>query len=463
MKRVGQISSAERGTMITMALCVSAGGNKIPPMFLFPRKHLASTFLDNTLDQTLGIANESGWMKQDEFYEFMLHFIQFSGASLGNPQLLLLDNHASHLSVAALDAAMRNGVTILSFPPHCSHRLQPLDVSVFGPLKKYYSTECADWLKNNVGKALEIRHIAGLASKAIALALLPATIMSGFRITGICPFNRNAFTDADFVQASVSGENETAASIDKGLDEDDQTLIVLDNTTTFVAANEEVSTSEPSTSSLSRTVSLASVEPSTSSLSRTVSVTSVLEETRPLTPAKNQNKGKRGRKPMKSAILTSPEVFGELQENRKKKVEAAALKEAEATAKAAAKKKAAELKVLKAAEKMAKAAAKSAAKEKAAALKAAKAAAKACDTKKNPKKPTKDGKKNPPPAKRARRDPSTSDEDDFCIICLHPLPAMLNRKNSIKCNTCKRPVHLKCADLTAGFYICKHCDSDLDD
>lgn len=33
MRRVGKMEAAERGTMITMALAVSAGGNSIPPFF----------------------------------------------------------------------------------------------------------------------------------------------------------------------------------------------------------------------------------------------------------------------------------------------------------------------------------------------------------------------------------------------------------------------------------------------
>lgn len=39
------------------------------------------------------------------------------------------------------------------------------------------------------------------------------------------------------------------------------------------------------------------------------------------------------------------------------------------------------------------------------------------------------------------------------------MPTNLTRNNSIKCNTCKRPVHLKCADIKNSFY-CKHCERD---
>lgn len=82
--------------------------------------------------------------------------------------------------------------------------------------------------------------------------------------------------------------------------------------------------------------------------------------------------------------------------------------------------------------------------------------AKTAKRKATPKKPT-------PPAKRseANRSPPTDNDADLCIICLNLLTKKLTSAKSITCNTCKRPAHLKCADMRAGFYTCKHCDSDL--
>lgn len=152
-----------------MALAVSAEGNKIPHFFLFPRKNMQACFLDNATSRTVGFANESGWMQQAEFVRYMRHFIQYSIASKERPVLLLLDHHTSHLSVEAIDLAAENGVNILTFPPHCSHRMQPLDVSK----KAYYKNVCSSWQKGNANKALEIRHIAGLVCQTLNLALLP--------------------------------------------------------------------------------------------------------------------------------------------------------------------------------------------------------------------------------------------------------------------------------------------------
>jgi hypothetical protein len=55
--------------------------------------------------------------------------------------LLLMDNHESHVLIAARE----NGIILLTFPPHTSHKLQPLERCVFGPFKNIkYSMQQLD-------------------------------------------------------------------------------------------------------------------------------------------------------------------------------------------------------------------------------------------------------------------------------------------------------------------------------
>ncbi|GAA6089591.1 uncharacterized protein LOC113031129 [Tachysurus ichikawai] len=46
-KQVGSLTSAERGTLVTIAAAVSATGNSIPPYFVFPRVYYKDYFLKN--------------------------------------------------------------------------------------------------------------------------------------------------------------------------------------------------------------------------------------------------------------------------------------------------------------------------------------------------------------------------------------------------------------------------------
>jgi hypothetical protein len=56
-------------------------------------------------------------------------------------RLLLVDGHNSHLNIRFLNWCEQHRIIIMVYPPHLTHRLQPLDVSVFGPLSQYYSNK----------------------------------------------------------------------------------------------------------------------------------------------------------------------------------------------------------------------------------------------------------------------------------------------------------------------------------
>ncbi|KAF2888963.1 hypothetical protein ILUMI_17210 [Ignelater luminosus] len=111
-KQVGAFTSSERGQLITLALAVSASA-----------------------------------------------FVQFARCSQEKPVLLILDNHESHSSIPVLNLCKSNGVVLLSFPPHTSHKLQPLDRMVFGPLKRYFNSSADGWLKSNPGRTINIYDI----------------------------------------------------------------------------------------------------------------------------------------------------------------------------------------------------------------------------------------------------------------------------------------------------------------
>ncbi|XP_014785863.1 uncharacterized protein LOC106880453 isoform X2 [Octopus bimaculoides] len=189
-KQVGKMTSVERGTLVTLAFCVNAAGKSIPPFFVFPRKNFRPHFLNNGPSGSDGGANPSGWMCEEQFVKFLQHFVR--NVKYSKLCLLLLDNHDSHFSIEGLTYASDNDITMLSFPPHCTHKLQPLDKAVYGPLKKYTNT------------AMTIYDILCIVKTAWPLTATPTNILSGFPSTGICPFNHNIFTDSDFAPSYVT-------------------------------------------------------------------------------------------------------------------------------------------------------------------------------------------------------------------------------------------------------------------
>ncbi|KAK9528062.1 hypothetical protein VZT92_014560 [Zoarces viviparus] len=74
---------------------------------------------------------------------FVGHFLKFA-VQEHLLLLLIMDGHQSHLDPELVRAAQREGVILLFLPPHTSHILQPLDVSLFGPLTADFSGVTGD-------------------------------------------------------------------------------------------------------------------------------------------------------------------------------------------------------------------------------------------------------------------------------------------------------------------------------
>ena len=123
-------------------------------------------------------------MTGDGFVLFMEHFVKHIRVMKDKPVLLLLDSQQSHLDMNVLELAKENGVVML-FPPHTSHKLQPLDRSVYGPFKKFVNNDSDAWIRRNLGKTMTIYDIPFIASQSQPNALTPKNIKSGFLVIGI--------------------------------------------------------------------------------------------------------------------------------------------------------------------------------------------------------------------------------------------------------------------------------------
>ena len=203
-KQVGKVTSAERGTLVSLLCCVNACRNSIPPLFVFPRVHFKEHMLHGAPPGSVGVAHPSGWMTGENFVVFLHHFINNVRCSKDHLVLIIMDNHDSHITIDALNVAKENGIILLTFPPHCSHKLQPLDRTIFGPFKHYYTQAANGYMNNHPGCTISIHNIAELVGKAYPGAFTPRNITAGFKVSGIFPFDSNIFNDEEFAPSSVT-------------------------------------------------------------------------------------------------------------------------------------------------------------------------------------------------------------------------------------------------------------------
>lgn len=204
VKQIGSVTSAERGQLVTLIAAINGIGNHIPPMLIFPRVNFKEFMIKGAPPGTIGGANSSGWSNDSLFLKFLEHFNAHVKPSKDERVILFLDNHTTHLSVESVEYASRVGIIMVTFPPHTSHKLQPLDLTVFGPLKTFYNQSVDAWLMNNAGKTFDIYSIAEALATAYPKAFSTNNIINGFRSAGIYPFNRHIFSEEDFLGSYVT-------------------------------------------------------------------------------------------------------------------------------------------------------------------------------------------------------------------------------------------------------------------
>lgn len=111
------------------------------------------------------------------------------------PVILFVDGHHSHIDLELIHLAREHNVHLMCLPPNLTHIMQPLDVSVFHPLKQAYTKILKEYkidtLASNISKAV----FPTLLSKLWDISFKPSHLCAGFKTTGIHPLDRKAISD----------------------------------------------------------------------------------------------------------------------------------------------------------------------------------------------------------------------------------------------------------------------------
>lgn len=83
---------------------------------------------------------------------------------------------------------MERAIDLLILPPHCSHILQPLDLSIFSPLKRALAAETDAVVRLDAGRVSRVERTQ-MYIRAREKAFTAANIKSGWRNTGLEPLS----------------------------------------------------------------------------------------------------------------------------------------------------------------------------------------------------------------------------------------------------------------------------------
>ncbi|XP_065083813.1 uncharacterized protein LOC135705888 [Ochlerotatus camptorhynchus] len=192
-RNVYEVEQACGKQNVTVMFSFSATGSVVNPLIILPgqriRKEIAQGF-----PPEWGIGqSERGWMTTHNFSEYVkkiFHpFLLREGIKL--PVIFFVDGHSSHVGVEVADLCQQLGIILIALYPNTTRITQPADVSIFKPLKDQWKQEVDDWRTAHPGYNFTLRYFGGVLEKAVARGIKTDSIINGFRVCGLFPFDAN--------------------------------------------------------------------------------------------------------------------------------------------------------------------------------------------------------------------------------------------------------------------------------
>ena len=124
----------------SVMFCCSADGSMLPPMTVYKSDTCSvyKSWCEGVPDSYVFAATKSGWFDMPMFVKWFskVFLPAIRNIPKEGPKVLMGDNLAAHLSPEVIKLCQEHNVRFIFLPENSMHLLQPLDVAVFGPLKR---------------------------------------------------------------------------------------------------------------------------------------------------------------------------------------------------------------------------------------------------------------------------------------------------------------------------------------
>ena len=213
LKRIFTINALKSGKLkgaaqdgcrefISLLACICADGTKLPSTLIYKGESydLLSSWVEDFKegDQAYFASTKNGWSCDQLGLQWLQKvFEPHTQEKAGNRRrLLIVDGHSSHVNLKFIEWADSHRIILMILPPHSTHRLQPLDVSLFSPLATAYSNQITQLMMDGYGLvSMSKREFWPMFKVAFETAFTEQNIKSGFAKTGIWPYKPNMVLD----------------------------------------------------------------------------------------------------------------------------------------------------------------------------------------------------------------------------------------------------------------------------
>lgn len=179
---------------LTLIAYINAIGEAGKPLLIYQgaSNSLIDTWMDDleSSDKAYFTTSENGWSDNTISLQWLIKVFDPNtrGQACNRRRLLIMDGHSSHLNMAFITKCDALRIVLLIFPPHTTHRLQPLDLSCFRPLSIAYSQGIQKLMHESEGiVSMTKKDFWRVFRVAWEKAMSKDNILSGFSKAGIWP------------------------------------------------------------------------------------------------------------------------------------------------------------------------------------------------------------------------------------------------------------------------------------
>ena len=181
-----------RAEWVMVVECICSDGSANHPLVIFKGETTIQTaWIPPEMDKDWSwTCNTKGWTCDKIGEEWIKRcFEPLTHIKVnGRKHLLICDGHGSHVTAPFIRFCIDHDIVVLLMPPHFSHLCQPLDVSIFSPLKLRMSVELDEIMHYDVPNFKKFEW-ANCYRIARPIAMTEHNILSAWRGAGLFLLN----------------------------------------------------------------------------------------------------------------------------------------------------------------------------------------------------------------------------------------------------------------------------------
>jgi hypothetical protein len=192
-----QKANPGRQEWVTLVECICADGTALPPLIIFKAENLSHEWIpaDTPKDWAFS-CNSKGWTSNQHGLEWLQRCFDPGTRAKADTQfrMLICDGHDSHITGNFVEHCFNNRIQLMILPPHSSHMTQPLDVGVFGPLKRILTSKFEPLLRTGIAR-IQKPEFTGTFIKAHVDAFRESNVLGASAVPVFIPITQRKFSD----------------------------------------------------------------------------------------------------------------------------------------------------------------------------------------------------------------------------------------------------------------------------